>query len=168
MPLWRLAHHFPCADPESFFQMGVTCWERADHLALVCGVFCEFVTFPLVSWVRCGTWLYRFLIFATLLTLTTYFFCWWWERWFKYQYKRAIIGPAAKRHLNGVSLAGRWWPNIESLLGSWVILQGIRTSMAKKPLAIFVIFQGGGSGPPVAPLDPHMFPTMCPRPQSSI
>ena len=33
----------------------VTCWEGADLLALVCGVFCEFVTFPLVSWVRCGT-----------------------------------------------------------------------------------------------------------------
>ena len=33
----------------------VTCWERADILALVCGVYCEFVTFPLVSWVRCGT-----------------------------------------------------------------------------------------------------------------
>ena len=33
----------------------VTCWERADLLALVCGVFCEFVTFQLVSWVRCGT-----------------------------------------------------------------------------------------------------------------
>ena len=33
----------------------VTCWERADLLALVCGVFCQFVTFPLVSWVRCGT-----------------------------------------------------------------------------------------------------------------
>ena len=46
----------------------VTCWERADLLGLVCGVFCEFVTFPLVSWVRCGTWLYRFLIFAPLLT----------------------------------------------------------------------------------------------------
>ena len=30
---------------------------------------CEFVTFPLVSWVRCGTCLYRFLIFAPLLTL---------------------------------------------------------------------------------------------------
>ena len=28
---------------------------RADLLALVCGVCCEFVTFPLVSWVRCGT-----------------------------------------------------------------------------------------------------------------
>ena len=31
---------------------------------------CEFVTFPLVSWVGCGTWLYRSLIFALLLTLT--------------------------------------------------------------------------------------------------
>ena len=30
---------------------------------------CEFVTFPLVSWVRSGTWLYRFLIFAPLLTV---------------------------------------------------------------------------------------------------
>ena len=29
---------------------------------------CEFVTFPLVSWVRCGTWLYWFLIFALFLT----------------------------------------------------------------------------------------------------
>ena len=32
---------------------------------------CEFVTFPLVSWVRCGTKLYRFLIFAPLLTSVT-------------------------------------------------------------------------------------------------
>ena len=31
----------------------------------------QFVTFPLVSWVRCGTWLYRFLIFAPLLTCNT-------------------------------------------------------------------------------------------------
>ena len=46
----------------------VTCWERADLLTLVCGVCCEFVTFPLVSWVSCGIWLYRFLIFAPLLT----------------------------------------------------------------------------------------------------
>ena len=48
---------------------------RTDLLALVCGVYCEFVTFPLVSWIRCGTWLYRFLIFAPLLTfpeLTSY------------------------------------------------------------------------------------------------
>ena len=32
----------------------VTSWERADLLALVCGV-CEFDTLPLVSKVRCGT-----------------------------------------------------------------------------------------------------------------
>ena len=30
---------------------------------------CEFVTFPLVFWVRCGTGLHQFLIFAPLLTL---------------------------------------------------------------------------------------------------
>ena len=30
---------------------------------------CEVVTFPLLSWVRCGAWLYRFLIFAIFLTL---------------------------------------------------------------------------------------------------
>ena len=36
---------------------------------------CEFVTFPLVSWVRCGTWLYRFLIFAPLLILICYGKC---------------------------------------------------------------------------------------------
>ena len=34
----------------------VTCWERADHSWLSFVVYnCEFVTFPLVSWVRCGT-----------------------------------------------------------------------------------------------------------------
>ena len=33
----------------------VTCWERTDLLALVVVSNCEFVTFPLVSWVRCGT-----------------------------------------------------------------------------------------------------------------
>ena len=31
----------------------VTCLERADLLFVVSN--CEFVTFPLVSWVRCGT-----------------------------------------------------------------------------------------------------------------
>ena len=33
----------------------VTYGERADLLALVCGVYCECVTFPLVSWVGRGT-----------------------------------------------------------------------------------------------------------------
>ena len=42
---------------------------------------CEFVTFPLVSWVRCGTWLYRFLIFAPLLT----------SIWGKKQTKKSVV-----------------------------------------------------------------------------
>ena len=46
----------------------VTCWERADLLALVCGVYCEFVTFPLVSWVR-QVW-YLIVSIPDLCTLT--------------------------------------------------------------------------------------------------
>ena len=61
-----------CASVYMYFV--VTCWERADLLALVCDVYCEFVIFPLVSWVRCGTRLYRFLIFATL---HTFMLCLW-------------------------------------------------------------------------------------------
>ena len=35
------------------------------------GSNCEIVTYPLVSWVRCGTWFYWFLVFAPLLTLSS-------------------------------------------------------------------------------------------------
>ena len=66
----------------------------------------------------------------------------------KYHFKGAIIGPPAKLHLNGVSLAGWLWPGIECWLGSFLIYQGIRTSIAQKPY--FCDFSGG-SGPP-APL----------------
>ena len=44
----------------------VTWWERAWLWFVIYN--CEVVTFPLVSWVRCDTWLYRFLIFALFLT----------------------------------------------------------------------------------------------------
>ena len=69
--------------------------------------------------------------------------------------KWAIIGPQTKRHLNDVSLAGQWWPNIKCWLGSFVVLQGIRTSIAKEHY-VFEIFQGG-SGPPCPPLGPRMY-----------
>ena len=66
------------------------------------------------------------------------------------------LGPPAKRHLNGISLACRWWHYIECWLGSFVAFKGIRTSIAKKPF-IFVIFQGGGGLDSLSsPLDPHM------------
>ena len=93
--------------------------------------------------------------------LWQFFFCfvfsWWGVGGSKYHYKRAIIGPPAKRHLNGVSHACWWWPNIECWLGGFVVFQGIWTRIAKKPY-IFCDFSGGGSRPHVPPLDPHMRP----------
>ena len=63
MSLKSLVMHFICALWSPAWK-GLTSW-----LSFVVSN-CEFVTFPLVSWVRCGTWLYRFLIFAPLLTFT--------------------------------------------------------------------------------------------------
>ena len=84
-------------------------------------------------------------------------FSWWGNIGSKYHYKWAIFCPPAKRHLNGVLLAGRWWPNIECWLGSFVVFQGIRTSIAKKPY-IFVIFQGAGGLDHLShPLGPPMY-----------
>ena len=65
--------------------------------------------------------------------------------------KRAIMGPQAKHHLNGTSLAGRRCPNIDCWLGSLVIFQGIRTSIAKTSYS-FVIFQGWGDPDPLSPI----------------
>ena len=49
----------------------VTCWEGlTSWLSFVMSIY-DVVTFPLVSSVRCGAWLYRFLIFALFLTLLT-------------------------------------------------------------------------------------------------
>ena len=80
----------------------------------------------------------------------------------KYHYKRAIINPPALGHLNDVSLACRLWPNIECWLGRLVIVQGVRTSIAKK-YYMFVVFQGGGGGSD--PLIPSLGPSMSYLPQ---
>ena len=58
------AHLFICALWSPAWK-GLTSWPSF----VVSTTDCEFVAFPLVSWVGCGTWLYRFLIFAPLLTL---------------------------------------------------------------------------------------------------
>ena len=48
----------------------VTCLERADLLALLYAVIYCILSLPDgVSWVKCGTWVYRLLIFASFLTL---------------------------------------------------------------------------------------------------
>ena len=43
-----------CASVYTCMCFVVTCWERVSWLSFVVSN-CEFVTFPLVSWVRCGT-----------------------------------------------------------------------------------------------------------------
>ena len=52
----------------------------------------------------------------------------------KHHFKRAIIGPPEKRHLNGVSLVYRCWHNIEGWLGSFVIFQVSRPISLKNPI----------------------------------
>ena len=64
--------------------------------------------------------------------------------------KRAVISQPVKRHCYGISLAGRWWPNIECWLCSFVIFQWIQTSIAN---LYFCDFSGGGGGGP-DPLSP--------------
>ena len=71
----------------------------------------------------------------------------------KWRYKRAIFSPPAKRHLHGVSQGCWWWSNIEFWLGSFVIFQGIRISLAKNPY-IFVIVPGGPNPLPPPPSGP--------------
>ena len=92
------------------------------------------------------------------LCLFLFLFSWWGQRGSKYHYKRPTIGPPAKHHLNSVSLAGRWWPNIECRHGSFVVVQGIWTSIAKKSY-IFFYFSGG--------LDP-LSPPPPPPPSGSV
>ena len=59
----------------------------------------------------------------------------------KYHHESAITIP----------LVGRWWPNIECWLCSFVIFHGIQTSIAKKPY-IFCDFSGEGGWDPCPPL----------------
>ena len=83
----------------------------------------------------------------TIFIVFSYFFSWLGERGSKYNYKGAIIGPSAKRHLNGISLAGRWWPNTECWLVSFIALWFYRVSgpIAKKPYNVCDF--SGGRGP---------------------
>ena len=67
-----------------------------------------------------------------------------------------IIGPPAKRHLNGVLLAYRWWPDIKCWIGSFVIFfRGSGQVFRGNP--IFCDFSGGGVRTPCPyHLDPPM------------
>ena len=63
-----------------------------------------------------------------------FYFSWW----------GAIIGQPAKSHCNGVSLAGRSWPNIEC----WLCSRGPRPVLLRNPIVLWIF---RGSGPPAPP-----------------
>ena len=52
------------------FCLVFTCWERADLLAIVGDYIVFLLLSHVVSWVWCGTGLYRFLICVVFLTLS--------------------------------------------------------------------------------------------------
>ena len=95
----------------------ITCWESADLLALLCvmDVSCIFVT---VSYGVPGQVWYMIVsiqIFVFFITLNA-------SNRFRLIIpvsikKQATIGPPAIRHSNGVSLAGRLWPDVFCWLG---------------------------------------------------
>ena len=60
----------------------------------------------------------------------------------RYSYNPTVIGPPVKCHLNGVSLACRWWPNIECWRGSFVNFRGSGQVLLRN----LVFFRGGGGG----------------------
>ena len=124
-----------------------------------------------VSWVRCGTWLYWFLIFAVFLIQIKHLdvYSYWTvarmhacvrtgcqhyimrgsNKCCQKTLMRAIICQPAKHNLNGVLLACQWWTNIECWLGMFVILQWIPNSTATVP------YSRVDTDP--LPLDPRMY-----------
>ena len=73
----------------------------------------------------------------------------------KYRWKRAIICLPAKRHLNGVSLACQWWPNIECWLGSFVFFfRRSGQELVRNPI-FCDFFRGGGRDLLSSHLDPR-------------
>ena len=67
----------------------------------------------------------------------------------KYHLKRTNVGPPAKRHLNGVSLACILWSTLNAGFIALRIFENFKKTY------IFVIFQGGPD-PLSPPLDPRM------------
>ena len=55
--LWIICVFVSCVSHAfvSVYYCLVTCWERADLLALVGDVYCILLLSHVVSWVRCGT-----------------------------------------------------------------------------------------------------------------
>ena len=86
----------------------VVTWERADLWLSLVMSNSDIVTFPMVSWVRCGAWLYRFLVFALFLTMR--FLAMWYVQ---------PAEPQISLHTGAVRL--------EPLLVAWIIYDCLAT-----------------------------------------
>ena len=69
--------------------------------------------------------------------------------------KLAIISPPANCHLVGVSLAGRWWPNIECWLDGLWFSRGTEPVLLRNLIHVALWYFRRGPHP-VLPLDPRM------------
>ena len=70
------------------------------------------------------------------------------------QYKRSIIGPPAKHHLNGVSLACWWWLNIKCWLDSFQIFRGSGPVLPENPTFLHLLDFSDPCPPPPPPTRP--------------
>ena len=60
--------------------------------------------------------------------------------------------PASETPLNGVSLACRWWPNVECWLGSFENFKGSGPVLLRNSIFLWFFRGGGGGGPdPLSP-----------------
>ena len=78
-----------------------------------------------------------------------------WQRFF-FVFVFSLMGGGGGKDPNATiswpsSLVGRWWPNIEFWIGSFVILRGSGPVLLRNPI-FFVIFQEGGGLDPLSPL----------------
>ena len=75
------------------------------------------------------------------------------EKGSKYHWKQAIIGPASETSLNGISLACRWWPNVECWLGSFENFRGSVPVLLWNSIFLW-FFRGRGGGKGIWTLHP--------------
>ena len=67
--------------------------------------------------------------------------------------------PASETPLNGVSLACRWWPNVECWLGRFENFRGSGPVLLRNSIFLWY-FRWGVPAPPPPPLDPRMGPVI--------
>ena len=61
----------------------------------------------------------------------------------------SISGPSLASQGKAIKVVCRWWPNIESWLGSYVVFQGSEPVLLRNSIFSKGGGEGGGAGPPL-------------------